>query len=98
MSDEPRKRTATEAMRLRPRASVAGAQVPTPEAVAAHRAETQNATEQQLAERVHRVLELHRRGELIDYCLECLLPHPCATYRAAAGDPPHTDTPEDASQ
>lgn len=76
-----RKRTATEAMRLRP------ATRPRPGAdpeVARHRAAGSiDALEQQLAELVAALEQLHAplaltAGEL---CRECLLPHPCRTLR-----------------
>lgn len=92
MSDEPRKRTATEAMRLRPGA---------PADVARERAAgAVDALEARLAEvsaRLDAVLELHD-SSLVRLCLECLLPHPCRTRQLAEGAPPTPTPPEDASQ
>lgn len=83
MSDEPRKRTATEAMRLRP-AGPSRAAVDRAEAVAGARA-------------LDELLELHS-APLVRLCRECLIPFPCRTRRlleVVAGVP---TPPEDASQ
>ena len=83
MTGTPRKGPTTAAMRLRP---AAGKPAPPRPAVAI------------LAGRLGAVLELHREGELVPLCRECLLPHPCPTYLAAGGEVETTDTTEEGSQ
>jgi hypothetical protein len=93
VSDEtPAKRTATEAMRLRPAARPA-------ERLPQHLG-PEGATAEILRRRIVDARELHRPSEYGDprHCLECLMPHPCRTYTILA-DPPRTeDTPEEGTQ
>lgn len=92
----PRKRTPTEAMRLRP-ATRPG--VP-PEVARERSIGAFDAIEAQLAELVEALERLHSPFELAagPLCSECLLPHPCRTLRLAhpgAGtDTPREDPPQ----
>jgi len=83
VSDEqqpsPAKRTATDAMRLRP-AARPGAD---PEVARTRQAGAIDALETQLAELVEALERLHAPLELDSgsLCRECLTPHPCRTVR-----------------
>jgi hypothetical protein len=89
MSDEPRKRTATEAMRLKPATQPTTATLLADTVDRAERAEA----------RLGAVVALHSPLEVTgDLCGECLLPHPCPTVLAARGDTPAPTPPGEQSQ
>jgi hypothetical protein len=97
MSDDPAKRTATEAMRLKPAMQ---RREPTPAERLPSHLGPEGATAEILRRRIVDARELHKSSEYGDppHCLECLMPHPCRTYTILA-DPPRTETTrEDSTQ
>jgi hypothetical protein len=98
VSDEqqPAKRTATDAMRLRP-AVRPGAD---PEVARERQAGAIDALEAQLAELVEALERLHSPLELDagSLCRECLAPHPCRTVRLVHPDTEGATPREDSTQ